>query len=57
MNRAIKECYAEGLLGENIRGSGFQPGYLCHRGAGAYICGEETALIKQPWKVTRGSRA
>jgi NADH:ubiquinone oxidoreductase subunit F (NADH-binding) len=53
---AIKECYAAGLLGQNILGSEFSCDCYCHYGAGAYICGEETALIKslegelgQPW--------
>jgi len=46
MNAAIKEAYAANLLGENILGSGFSMHLTVHRGAGAYICGEETALIE-----------
>lgn len=53
---ALKECYAAGLLGENILGTDFSCDFYIHFGAGAYICGEETALIKslegelgQPW--------
>ena len=43
---AIDECYAAGLLGKNILGSGFNLDIYMHRGAGAYICGEETGLIE-----------
>ncbi len=43
---AIDECYAAGLLGKNILGSGFHLDIYMHRGAGAYICGEETGLIE-----------
>lgn len=43
---AVKECYAKGYLGDNIFGSGFKHHMVVHRGAGAYICGEETALIE-----------
>ncbi len=53
---ALIECYANNLLGENILGSDFSCDFYCHYGAGAYICGEETALIEslmgrlgQPW--------
>lgn len=42
---AIKEARAAGLLGKNIQGSGFDFDLQVHRGAGAYICGEETALM------------
>ena len=42
---AIKEAYDKGLLGKNILGKGFDFDIYFHRGAGAYICGEETALI------------
>jgi NADH-quinone oxidoreductase subunit F len=45
LNDAIKEAYAAGLLGENIGGSKYSLDIYVHRGAGAYICGEETALI------------
>jgi NADH-quinone oxidoreductase subunit F len=46
LNQAIKECYAKGYLGDNIFGSGFKHHLVVHRGAGAYICGEETALLE-----------
>ena len=46
LDAAIKECYAAGLLGKNILGSGFKLDVYLHRGAGAYICGEETGLIE-----------
>lgn len=42
---AIKAARAAGLLGKNIQGSGFDFDLFVHRGAGAYICGEETALM------------
>jgi NADH-quinone oxidoreductase subunit F len=43
---AVKEAYGGGYLGENILGSGFSLDIFVHRGAGAYICGEETALLE-----------
>ena len=43
---AINEAYKEGLIGKNACGSGFDFDIYIHRGAGAYICGEETALIE-----------
>jgi NADH-quinone oxidoreductase subunit F len=43
--KAIEEAYAHGFLGKDILGSGFDLDLSVHRGAGAYICGEETALI------------
>ncbi len=43
--KAIDDAYAYGFLGRNILGSGFDLDLSVHRGAGAYICGEETALI------------
>lgn len=46
INQAVKECYAKGYLGDNIFGSGFRRIMVVHRGAGAYICGEETGLIE-----------
>ena len=46
MQAAIDECYAAGLLGPNACGSGWDFDLYVHRGAGAYICGEETALIE-----------
>ena len=42
---AVEQAYAEGLLGKNIQGSGFNLEVVVHAGAGAYICGEETALL------------
>jgi NADH-quinone oxidoreductase subunit F len=44
-SRAVEEAYARGWLGKNIQGSGFDLDVVIHRGAGAYICGEETALL------------
>jgi len=46
LNRAVEEAYAKGFLGQNILGSGFSLDITVHRGAGAYICGEETGLIE-----------
>lgn len=46
MKKAIKQARDYGLLGENIFGSGFSFKLHVHAGAGAYICGEETALIE-----------
>jgi len=45
LNHAIKEAYDNGLLGENIGGTKYSLDIFVHRGAGAYICGEETGLI------------
>jgi NADH-quinone oxidoreductase subunit F len=44
-SHAVREAYAAGLLGKNVLGSGFDFDLVIHRGAGAYICGEETGLI------------
>ena len=46
LEEAINEAYAAGLLGDNILGSGYSLNLYVHPGAGAYICGEETALIE-----------
>ncbi len=46
LERAIQQAESNHLLGENILGSGFSFKIHVHRGAGAYICGEETALIE-----------
>jgi len=46
VDAAIEEAYAANLLGENILGTEFSMDLTVHRGAGAYICGEETALIE-----------
>ncbi len=43
--KAVDEAYAKGWLGKNIQGSGYDLELVVHRGAGAYICGEETALL------------
>ncbi|MBP8811531.1 MAG: NADH-quinone oxidoreductase subunit NuoF [Kofleriaceae bacterium] len=45
LDKAVAEAYARGYLGKNILGSGFECHLTVHRGAGAYICGEETALL------------
>ena len=45
LNAAIEEAYKAGYLGKNILGSGFNFDLTVHRGAGAYICGEETGLL------------
>ena len=46
LNEAIKEAYERGYLGKNIKGSGFDLDITVHRGAGAYICGEKSALLE-----------
>ena len=46
LERAIDEAYAQGHLGKNIFGSGFDCDVYVHRGAGAYEAGEETALLE-----------
>ena len=46
LEKAIAEAYAAGFLGENIFGSGYSLDLHVHPGAGAYICGEETALLE-----------
>ena len=45
LQRAIDEAYSQSWLGKNIQGTGFDLDVVIHRGAGAYICGEETALL------------
>ena len=45
LQRAVDEAYRQNWLGKNIQGSGFDLDVVIHRGAGAYICGEETALL------------
>lgn len=45
LENALKEAYAKNYLGKNILGKGFDFDLYVHRGAGAYICGEETGLI------------
>ncbi|UCE87654.1 MAG: NADH-quinone oxidoreductase subunit NuoF [Deltaproteobacteria bacterium] len=46
LERAIAEAYDAGLLGANVLGSRFRHNVVLHRGAGAYICGEETGLLE-----------
>ena len=45
LRRAVEEAYAKGYLGQNILNTGVECHLTVHRGAGAYICGEETALL------------
>jgi NADH-quinone oxidoreductase subunit F len=45
LQRALDEVYAAGYLGKDVLGSGYDLDIVLHRGAGAYICGEETALL------------
>lgn len=66
LQRAIDEALQEGYLGRNILGSGYDLDLILHRGAGAYICGEETGLlssleggrgwpkVKPPFPATHG---
>lgn len=46
LQEAINEAYKAGLIGKNASGSGYDFDIYVHRGAGAYICGEETSLIE-----------
>jgi NADH-quinone oxidoreductase subunit F len=46
LERCIDEAYAKGYLGANVMGSGFSHDVVLQRGAGAYICGEETGLLE-----------
>jgi NADH-quinone oxidoreductase subunit F len=45
LKKALEEAHARGFVGRNVLGSGFDATVVLHRGAGAYICGEETALL------------
>ena len=45
LDEAIQEAYAKGILGKKVLGTDFQFDLTVHRGAGAYICGEETGLL------------
>ncbi len=45
LEKAIADCYEAGIFGESILGSGHRLDVYVHRGAGAYICGEETGLL------------
>ena len=46
LEKAIEEAHKKGFLGKDIQGTGFDLEIYVHRGAGAYICGEETGLIE-----------
>ena len=46
LSAAVQEAYDAGLIGKNACGSGFDYDVFVHRGAGAYICGEETAMLE-----------
>lgn len=46
LEKAVAQAYERGYLGKNILGSGFECNLYIHPGAGAYICGEETALLE-----------
>jgi NADH-quinone oxidoreductase subunit F len=46
LEQAMGECYQKGYLGKNILGSGFDLDLSIYRGAGAYVCGEETSLME-----------
>ena len=52
LETAISECYAAGIFGKSMMGTGFELNVYTYRGAGAYICGEETALLNslEGWK-------
>jgi NADH-quinone oxidoreductase subunit F len=66
LEQAVDEAFRAGYIGKNILGSGYDLDVLVHRGAGAYICGEETALlssleggrgwpkVKPPFPATHG---
>ena len=46
LQKAIDDCYKKGFLGKNIFGQNFGYDIYIHYGSGAYVCGEETALIE-----------
>src|SRR5690242_6800291 len=46
VEKAVREAYDAGLIGQNVLGSDFSCDVIVHRGAGAYICGEESALME-----------
>jgi NADH-quinone oxidoreductase subunit F len=46
LERAIRDAYESGVLGDDVLGSGFRLDMRVHRGAGAYICGEETGMLE-----------
>lgn len=45
LERAVEQAYERGFLGKNIQGTGYDLDLVVHRGAGAYVCGEETGLL------------
>ncbi|MFH1130569.1 MAG: NADH-quinone oxidoreductase subunit NuoF [Pseudomonadota bacterium] len=45
LEKAIEQAYSRGYLGQSMAGSGWAMDMVVHRGAGAYVCGEETALL------------
>ena len=47
LQRAIDECYENNLLGKNILKTDWDLDIFIHRGAGAYICGEESASLRE----------
>ncbi len=55
LEAAIAQAYEAGLIGRNASGSGWDFDCYLHRGAGAYICGEETALLESS-RARRASR-
>jgi len=55
MQAAVDEAYARGYLGRDVMGTGFAFDVVVHRGAGAYICGEETALLESVEGTRRSS--
>ena len=52
LQRAIDEAKEKGFCGKNILGSNYSCDLVVHRGAGAYICGEETGLIESLGRKT-----
>ncbi|MCZ0211994.1 hypothetical protein OZK63_42290, partial [Streptomyces sp. UMAF16] len=59
LENAIEEAKQNGWLGNNILGTGFNCNIYVQRGAGAYICGEETALLEsleESWSATNTQR-
>ena len=46
VEKAIADCIADGIVGANVMGTGYKLDVYVHPGAGAYICGEETALLE-----------
>ena len=46
LEKAVEEAHSHGYLGKNVLGSGYDLDVIVHRGAGAYICGEETGLLE-----------